>query len=124
MPHLILEYSANLTTKPSVELLAQLHDLLPRIGPFDLYSIKSRIVEHSLFYVADGQPDAAFVHLQISILSGRDIETKRKVSRLVLEFLQAHFCDSLETQPISLTVEVRELEAESYSKLSTIAVRK
>lgn len=120
MPHIVLEYSSNLKTKPSAGLLAQLHELLPAIGPFDRSSIKSRIVEHTEFCVADGNPTSAFVHLQLAILSGRDLQTKQKVSEGLAAKLQQYFAEAMSTQQISLTVEIRELATQCYSKISTI----
>lgn len=120
MPHITLEYSANLSCPPSGQLLERLHNLLPRIGPFELLAIKSRMIEHSVFLIADGGSDAAFIHLELAILSGRDAETKREVSNQLLEFLSSEFASCLKTQQISLTVEVREMNLDCYSKVSTI----
>lgn len=120
MPHIVLEYSANLKTKPTQGLLVELHQLLPTIGPFDLQSIKSRLVEHAVFCVADGARDSAFVHLQLAILSGRDSKTKREVSQSIVKFLQAWFGNLLNEQPVSLSVEIRDLDADCYSKVSTV----
>lgn len=120
MPHLILEYSSNLKTKPSKELLSRLHESLPALGPFELHSIKSRILEHQVYCVADGDPDAGFVHLELRILSGRAPEIKQRVSKGLAEILKDFFAADLSARRMSVTVEIRDLDAECYSKVSTI----
>ena len=73
MPHLILEYSANVLDEPDHSRLLQgLHRALAETGLFSLSDFKGRAVRHEpfAFAVADGAPDRAFVALEVQVLDG------------------------------------------------------
>ncbi|MCB0352573.1 MAG: 5-carboxymethyl-2-hydroxymuconate Delta-isomerase [Bdellovibrionales bacterium] len=120
MPHFILEYSNNVCDKPTAgEFFSKLHTLLGSLGPFQLSAMKSRIVKRKEYCVSDGTKNQAFVHLELSILSGRDEETKARVSKRLLQLLRDHFPETAETMNCSFSVEVRDIESSSYSKESS-----
>jgi 5-carboxymethyl-2-hydroxymuconate isomerase len=117
MPHLTLEYSNNLPATVDFDsLFARLHATLAGAGPFPLAQIKSRAVPHDVFRVGAGAPDAVFVHLTLEILSGRDVEARRRIAASLLEALRETFAGAWDARPCDLTVSVRELERETYAK--------
>ena len=117
MPHLILEYSNNLPAGTDVPVvLRRLHDALAALGPFDVADIKSRAVAHNVFVAGSGASDAAFVHVELAILSGRDPETRRAAGAALLDVLREELAELYDTHPCSLTVEVREMDRASYAK--------
>lgn len=117
MPHFILEHSSNIVEdiEPE-EFFHRLHSLLTKLGPFELSAIRSRIISHDKFLIADGQREAAFVHLTLQILDGRPLEIRKVVSKRLLEFLEEHFQESCLELGCKLSVEVREMDRETYSK--------
>lgn len=118
MPHFKLEYSTNISEKPvASELFSKLHHLLCEIGPFEISSIKSRIYPCENFFVSTGDRGQAFIHLELSILSGRSEETKKKVGEQLLGFLREEFIQTAEGKNCSITVDIRELNAAVYAKL-------
>lgn len=119
MPHLVIEYSDNLIESISSMDLTAMNSLLTEIGPFKLSDIKSRAMRHTLFSVAGGGPNTAFVHLQLAMLPGRSPELKREVTQRLLEFLKQLFRESIAKLSCSLTVEIRELEKDSYAKFTS-----
>jgi len=54
MPHLTLEYTDNLEFDPQ-PLLARLHSELVATGAVNLKGLKSRILRHSEYRMADGK---------------------------------------------------------------------
>jgi 5-carboxymethyl-2-hydroxymuconate isomerase len=115
MPHLVLEYSANVPDPPDLDrVLERLHRTMATAGPFDLANVKSRVVRRECFRVADGAPERAFVHLNVAVLAGREAETLRVTAKALLEVLQESFshaggrCD--------ITVEIREMRRDLYLK--------
>lgn len=108
MPHLTLEYSANLDV--SVQpLLERLHAALTGTGAIRIQGLKSRAVRHPEFRIADGNPDYAFVHVDLRIREGRPIEVQREVAERVMSILKDTFGDRLESGFLSLSMEVREM---------------
>lgn len=117
MPHLTLEHSAPLPVPIQTrEVLAALHAALASLDLFAIEEIKSRAVEHHLTYVGRGAPEAVFVHLTVAILAGRDPSTRQRIADICFVALQAQFAELLRLHPCDLTVEIREMERETYRK--------
>lgn len=117
MPHCILEYSDNIIeTDETLDVLSDLHDLLVETGHFQLEDIKSRTVCYEEFHIGDGNPENAFIHLHLSILSGRSLELRQQLSQQVLSFLEVQYSASLEQLNCSITVEISEIFSETYCK--------
>lgn len=81
--------------------------------------MKKRFCRGPSFFVSDGKKDQAFVHLELSILPGRNPELKQKVSRALLTELKEAFPETASKKVCSFTVEIRELDGECYSKEMT-----
>lgn len=117
MPHFVLEYSDNILEEVDFkDFFERLHSLLVENGPFNLSAIKSRAIRHQQFHVADGKESNAFVHLTLSIFKGRDLSIRQAVGEEILSFLKGEFARSFEELNCSYTVEVKEIEKETYFK--------
>jgi 5-carboxymethyl-2-hydroxymuconate isomerase len=115
MPHLSLEYTSNLTNLNVNRFLHELNRVLVDSGQFEEIDIKSRAVRFDDFLIGLSPEQRAFVHLKLSIMSGRTMETKRELSGRLLERLR-ELCESDVGLHVQLCVEVLEIERESYSK--------
>jgi 5-carboxymethyl-2-hydroxymuconate isomerase len=121
MPHFILEYSDNILEDVQPEdVFQKLHELLVENGPFKLSAIKSRAVAHKDYYVSDGNESNAFVHLTLSIFKGRDLSVRQTVGNLLLELLKKEFDRSYQQLRCSITVEIREINTDTYFKMSSL----
>lgn len=117
MPHFKIECSNNIAESLDARsLFSRLHPLLAELGPFQIADMKSRLMRHNDFFVSDGTPSKAFVHLELAILSGRDPQLKKNVSAKLLEFLKNEFQPSLGSRVCSFTVEIRDLDRDYYAK--------
>lgn len=117
MPHLTLEYTANLSENPPTrELLLSLHHLLQATAGIRVENCKSRWRKVEDWVVAAGDPDSAFVHLDLRFLEGRSVETQAAVGEGALELLKAHFHPAPEGLDLQITVEVGEIRKETYFK--------
>ena len=120
MPHFVLEYSDNILEEVDFkDFFKKLHTLLVDVGPFNLSDVKSRAIRHQEFYVANGQESNAFVHLTLSIFKGRDLSIRQAVGERILAFLKGQFARSFEELSCSFTVEVKEMEKETYFKATS-----
>jgi 5-carboxymethyl-2-hydroxymuconate isomerase len=118
LPHLVLEHSANLEAGPDLPaVLERLHAALAETGPFDVARIKSRVVRHELFRVADGAPDRSFVHLTAAVLDGREEHVLRSAAGALLAVLRESFAGALAAQRCSVTLEIREMRRDRYFRL-------
>ena len=115
MPHMTLEYTANLTGFAAPAILRPLNQTLVDSGEFNEADIKSRAIKLDDFLVGLQAQARAFVHVKLHILSGRSVEQKQALSSRLLQVLTASFPAQagLTTQ---LCVEILEIDRPSYSK--------
>ena len=117
MPHCILEASDNLLDAPDWQgLLGKLHRTLVGTGLFAEEDIKSRVIRHDTFRMADGAPDRAFVTLDVQILEGRPDAVKARISEALLPVLASAFPLSAAGMRLNLTVQISDLHRLSYRR--------
>jgi 5-carboxymethyl-2-hydroxymuconate isomerase len=106
VPHLTLDYSADLTDRfDRAELVRQLHPLvLHRSGSAGLCKTRCHRVDET--FVGDGAQPFSFVHVEIGLLPGRSEDVKARLSEEVLALLTRHLDDA-----VLRSVEVRDLAA-------------
>lgn len=108
MPQLTLEYTDNLTFDVQ-PLLARMHSELAATGAINLKGIKSRAIRHSEYRIADGNPDYAFVHINLLIREGRPLEVQQDAAQRLLKVLKNSFGDRFENSYLSLSVDIKEM---------------
>jgi 5-carboxymethyl-2-hydroxymuconate isomerase len=114
MPHVIIEHSAGLAAKVKPELLlARIHAAVLQTRIFEPDSIKSRTSSYHHYQLGNREAQDNFVHVTISILSGRSETLKQTLGKAVLVALQETVPDASQ-----LTVEIREMNRSCYFKIS------
>lgn len=108
MPHLTLEYTDNLQVDVQ-PLLARLHAEVVATGAINLKGIKSRAIRHTEYRIADGNPDYAFVHVNLLIREGRSIEIQKEAARRVMAVLKDTFGHRFDKGYLSLSVDIKEM---------------
>ena len=108
MPHLTLEYTDNLEFEIQ-PLLARLHSELAATGAINLKGLKSRAVRHSDYRIADGNPEYAFVHVNLLIREGRPIDVQKDAAQRVMNVLKETFGYRYENSYLSLSVDIKEM---------------
>jgi len=117
MPHLVLEYSANVPDTPDLDdVLRRLHEAMATTGHFDLARVKSRVRRHETFRLADGASDRAFVHLDLSVLAGRKAELLQGAGAALLSVLNEAFPRARLERRCQITIEIREMRRDLYFK--------
>ncbi len=110
MPHCIVEFSQNLAQElPPMDLLEAVRDATIASNLFTQEDIKLRAMPYKSFLTA-GKEDA-FIHVTLRMLSGRTEAQKQQVSQLVLDALI-----QFSLKDVSFTVEVCDMDRETYSK--------
>jgi len=110
MPHCIIEYSQDLEAEVEpLTLVRSVYHGAQESGLFSDSDIKVRALAFNHFSTGNLRQD--FVHVTVKILSGRNLEQRRKLTQSILAKLNNLFSKS-----ISLTVEIAEIEKESYAK--------
>ncbi|MCP4762197.1 MAG: 5-carboxymethyl-2-hydroxymuconate Delta-isomerase [archaeon] len=111
MPHCIIEYSKEIEdfVKP-IQMINAVYQGALKSDLFVEDDIKTRSIAFDSYQA--GSLKKAFVHVTVKILFGRKLEQKKALSKLVLSCLK-----EVDFPPILLTVEIVEMEKESYERL-------
>lgn len=116
MPHIRLETTADLQENAQLpDILADLVAELSRHETISSASIKAYHQLRSTWQMGEGAPEG-FVHCEVAILSGRPLPLRKAISEGIADVLRRHFVGSLDAGEASLTVEVREMDRETYWK--------
>ena len=116
MPHLVLQYSANLGSPIDLAgLFRELHDRLSAVADVAIGNFKSRAQRQSDVLVGDGSPANAFVHLDISLLT-RPAEARAAIAEAALQVLKSRLAPALAGLDTHLTVHVHDLDPKVYRK--------
>ena len=116
MPHLIVEYSANLPAFPEAQALAELNAAVcahPQVQ--DEADLKTRFVRVDSFEIGTAPAGRGFVHAQLRLLSGRTPEAKKELAGCVAEVLR-RFTPRPAGVMVQLSVEIVDMDRPSYVK--------
>lgn len=115
MPHLTLEYTANLPDFDPAAALEALNRCLADAGLFEEADIKSRALALETFRVGTAPALRAFVHAKLSLMPGRPPEVRQRLSQALLQALSAQVRTAPGTD-LQLCVELFEIHRETYAK--------
>ena len=113
MPHLNIEYSANLDQALDIQALVdRIHETALETGIFPLGGVRTRAEARNHYRIANGNPDAGYIHMIVRIGSGRDADTRRAAGEKIFEAL-CDFTDELyRERPLALSFELHEIPPE------------
>jgi len=110
MPHLNIEYSANLEDALDVQALVdRIHETALETGIFPLGGVRTRAEARKRYRIANGDPRAGYIHMMVRIGPGRDVETRRSAGDRIFAVL-CDFTDELyRSRPLALSFELHEI---------------
>jgi len=109
MPHITIEYSANLTPELDIAALVDIvHDAAISTGVFPLGGTRTRAVKHSVYAIADKAPDNGFIHICARIGHGRDEDTKKRAGDVIFAALTTVTEQLFAQIPLALSLEIVE----------------
>lgn len=124
MPHVIVEYSANLEEHVSVRrLVDELHRAALATGVFPIGGLRTRAERREVYAIADGDPAHLFVAVIARIGHGRDAPTRRRVAEELMRVLEAETADVFRRFGVGLTVEVQEIDPTASLKTNNLHER-
>ena len=117
MPHVIVNYSANLSALDQPQLLQQVNKSLVATDLFVAHDIKARIFKDDVFLIGLNEIEESYIHLKLYLLSGRTDEQKQAAGEVLLKTLeQKTYLKSEAKYPIQICVEVIDMPRENYFK--------
>lgn len=110
MPHLTVEYSANVASHHDIQkLVTVVHKTAIDHGLPPLAGMRTRAVARDYYLVANGDPDYAFVALHARIGPGRSDEDKTSFITQILDAAQAQIATERGPLAISWSIELNEI---------------
>ena len=112
MPHVKLEYTENVQWKnPIQDIFPKLQTVLIQHARVKPENCKSRAIELKDFYCTGKSHSGGFIHLEISMLSGRTEEVKTNIGRECSQIIQSFIENIAEIQ---VSVELRDMDYNGY----------
>lgn len=117
MPQITLQYTDNVKQSAAFsELFAKIHLIVSEVGGIRVDNCKSRAIRLEDYFVAAGDAQRGFVHLDLAILEGRPDPTKRELGRRSLDILKRNYESVNEALDLQITVEIRDMRRDTYFK--------
>lgn len=124
MPHVTVEYSANLEEQVSPRRLVDaIHRAALATGVFPIGGLRTRAERRDVYAVADGNPDNAFVAVIARVGEGRDAATRKRVAATLMAVLEAETAEVFKSRGLGLTVEVQEIDGAASLKTNNLHER-
>jgi len=113
MPHLFVEYSANIEERMQLDaLLDRLYEAGLASGVFPIGGIRVRAHRVDRYRIADCAPENAFVHVTALLGHGRPLDVRRRVGEQLFAVLKTHFQALYEESPLAISFNIQELHPE------------
>lgn len=116
MPHVQVEYSANIQSLDKIGLLKQINQALITTGLVQAQDVKTRITANSDYVIGLGDTSQGYIHVQLSILSGRNETEKALLQDQVLIALQEFQAAAPQKLQVQLSSELIEMSKHFYRK--------
>jgi len=111
MPHLTVEYSANLKKKIDIQRLVEaVHQAALHTGVFEVAAVRTRAAGRDHYVIADGHRDNAFVAISVRVAPGRSPETRKRLGQEIFDAACTFLKDVYATTPLAISLEVQEID--------------
>ena len=124
MPHIIVEYSANIADHHNVDaLIATIHETARQTGIGPLGGLRTRAVPRMQYRIADGHPENAMIAIVARLGPGREPEEKTAFIAAVLDAAEA--CVDANNGPLAIawSMEVQEIDAHFRTNRNHVTAR-
>jgi len=115
MPHLVLEYTANLLPEfDPLQALHRMNTVLLASGEFVPDHIKSRAIRLDDYLVGDSEP-GSYMHVRLHLLAGRRPDAKAAITEGLVAALRSCIRGG-SCFPVQITAEALDMDRSAYSK--------
>ncbi len=129
MPHLTLDHSANLRANGDFPglckaladtVIAQREDGKP---VFPIAGVRVRAIAAEAWCIANGQPDAGYVHGRFAIGAGRSDAAKNAAGDAIFDVMKRHFEKQFASRGLALSLEIAEFSETGTWKHNNLHAR-
>lgn len=121
MPHLTVDYSANMEDRVDMPGLC---DVLRRAaietGVLPMAGVRVRAIRADHVSIADGDPQHGYIDIALRLRGGRDLETRKAATAQVFAAAEEFLAPSMARHSIALSFEMRDIDPALSPKSGTI----
>ncbi|MBV8850344.1 MAG: 5-carboxymethyl-2-hydroxymuconate isomerase [Methylobacteriaceae bacterium] len=124
MPHITVEYSANLdTAMPIASLIEDVHQAVLATGICKLGAVRTRAARRDVYVIADGDPENAFINVVARIGRGRPPEKRRALAEAIMTALDSKTAALAASRGLALSVYVEEIDEDGALRKNNLHAR-
>jgi 5-carboxymethyl-2-hydroxymuconate isomerase len=124
MPHIAVEYSANLDAKiDMVALCSDIKRTLLATGLFELGAVRVRAFAAEVYAITDDHPANAFADVSVRMGAGRSDADKKRLGEVLFATLNERFGELLVEPHFALSLEIREIDPQLSWKKNSMHAR-
>lgn len=113
MPHVIVEYSANIEADVSPQrLLDDFHWAALATGISEPVGVRTRLERREFYKISDDGGDNAFVNITARLRTGRSVEQRKGLLQALLAQANETLAPAFAARPLALSIEVQEIDPE------------
>lgn len=121
MPHLILDYSANLEAAVDIGGLCDaLRDAATRLEVFPAAGVRVRAVPALHYSIADGNPAHGYIDISVRLRAGRPQAAKEAATKVLFQVAEDFIAPVMAQRSIALSFEMRDIDPALSPKSGTI----
>lgn len=121
MPHISIEYSANLEPDGDIPGLCEaLRGAAAALPIFPETGVRVRAFRADHWAIADGDPAHGFVDISVRLREGRAQADKAAATAALFDAAKAHLAPYLAAGPLMLSLEMRDIDAALSPKVNTV----
>ncbi|MEM6635772.1 MAG: 5-carboxymethyl-2-hydroxymuconate Delta-isomerase [Pseudomonadota bacterium] len=121
MPHIHIEYSANLEKLVDMGALCEaIRAAAAEMDAFPTPGIRVRATRVDHFAMADGNPKHAFIDMSVRLREGRSEDVKKHAIGHIFNALKDFLVPAMASRSIALSAEMRDIDAELSPKFGNV----
>lgn len=121
MPHLIIDYSANLETVIDMGALCNcLREAACALEAFPSAGVRVRASPAPHYSIADGNPEHGYIDISVRLRAGRAADVKQHAASHLFDAVQTFVAPVMARQPVALSLEIRDIDPALSPKSGTI----
>ena len=120
MPHLIIDYSANLEDAVDIAGLCDaLRVSATGLDVFPAAGVRVRAVPAPHFSIADGDPAHGYIDISVRLRAGREMAVKKAATQTLFDVARDFIAPVMAERSIALSFEMRDIDPELSPKTGT-----
>lgn len=121
MPHIIIEYSANVAADVDIQAFCnELLEAAVNIDAMPMAGIRVRAFKAEHYAIADGQPSHGFIDISVRLRAGRSMEIRQQAVQELFAAAKKFLTPVMARRALALSFEMRDIDPDLSPKFGTI----